>query len=137
VNWWCGTIRPGVMSMRKIIRRVRHPPEHFSFNSTTMSRLTLQNSTNRRNDKVMNPNKMTNSYNALYPRGTKVRIVPLEDLEAFRAQWTSHNKLTPEQLKYAGRVATVEDLGYYFGGDTIYKLADIPGTWHEQCLRPA
>jgi hypothetical protein len=84
---------------------------------------------------MVNPNNMANPYNALYPRGTKVRIASFEDLEAFRKQWTSHNKLTAEQLEYAGCEATVEDLGYYFGGDTIYKLADIPGTWHEQCLR--
>jgi hypothetical protein len=80
---------------------------------------------------------MTEPYNALYPRGTKVRIASLEELEQFRKSWTSHNKLTLEQIQYAGHEAIVEDLGYYFGGDTIYKLAEIPGTWHEQCLRPA
>ena len=78
---------------------------------------------------------MTEPYTALYPRGTRIRIAPLKDLENFRDHWTSHNKLLPEQLQYAEREAIVEDLGYYFGGDTIYKLKGIPGTWHEQCLR--
>ena len=29
------------------------------------------------------------------------------------------------------------DPAKYHGGDIIYKLVDIPGIWHEQCLSPA
>lgn len=26
---------------------------------------------------------------------------------------------------------------YYHGGDELYALREIPGTWHERCLRPS
>ena len=26
-------------------------------------------------------------------------------------------------------------VAFYHGGDPLYKLAGIPGLWHEQCLR--
>jgi hypothetical protein len=29
----------------------------------------------------------------------------------------------------------VAAIGYYHGGDVLYTLNDIPGIWHEQCLR--
>ncbi|HET8920511.1 MAG TPA: hypothetical protein VFN27_12620 [Xanthobacteraceae bacterium] len=51
--------------------------------------------------------------------------------------WAHHNKLQPEQLDYADRVALVESVSFYHGGDELYKLQGIPGIWHEQCLRDA
>ena len=53
------------------------------------------------------------------------------------AEWTFHHKLEPEQLAYAEAVAVVEKVGFYHGGDVLYNLKDIPGIWHEQCLRAA
>jgi hypothetical protein len=32
-------------------------------------------------------------------------------------------------------MSTVARLGYYHGGDELYWFDDIPGTWHECCLR--
>jgi hypothetical protein len=28
----------------------------------------------------------------------------------------------------------VKDVGFYHGGDELYQVAGIPGTWHEECL---
>ena len=28
----------------------------------------------------------------------------------------------------------VRDVSFYHGGDVLYSLEKIPGTWHEQCL---
>jgi hypothetical protein len=38
------------------------------------------------------------------------------------------------QLEYAGRIAEVESVGFYHGGDELYKLQGLPGIWHEVCL---
>jgi hypothetical protein len=39
-------------------------------------------------------------------------------------------------LAFAGKVAEVENVGFYHGGDALYILKGIPGIWHERCLRP-
>jgi hypothetical protein len=75
-------------------------------------------------------------YNADFPEGSMVRIASREVLEHFIKTWTLHNKLQPDQLAYAGEIAKVESVGFYHGGDELYKLRDIPGVWHEQCLEP-
>jgi len=74
------------------------------------------------------------SYQALFDVGAPVRIKPLSALEAFRRSWTLHHPLTEEQLAFAGRPATVAAVGFYHGGDVLYTLEDVPGTWHERCL---
>ena len=71
---------------------------------------------------------------AEFPIGTMVRIVGRSDLERFQQDWHLHHPLQTEQLDFAGRTATVRDLGYYHGGDELYWLEGIPGTWHECCL---
>lgn len=53
-----------------------------------------------------------------------------------RPRWKLHHPLDKEQLRYAGRIAEVEDVSYYHGCDELYGLKDIPGTWHEACLAP-
>ncbi len=78
--------------------------------------------------------KSKGPYNAEYPEGSKVRIVSREVLEDFLKTWHYHNKLRPEQLGYAGKTAEVESVGFYHGGDEIYKLRGVPGVWHESCL---
>jgi hypothetical protein len=55
-------------------------------------------------------------------------------LEAFMVSWRYHHRLQPEQLAYARRVTTVEEVAFYHGGDPVYKLANLPGLWLEQCL---
>ena len=41
-----------------------------------------------------------------------------------------------EQLKFAGAADTVKAVGFYHGGDVIYKLDNAVGTWHEELLQP-
>jgi len=81
--------------------------------------------------------KTQGPYNAEYATGTKVKVAPRSVLESFSRNWKLHNKLESGQLEYAGIVAEVESVGFYHGGDELYKLKDIPGIWHEECLEPA
>lgn len=74
-------------------------------------------------------------YQEAYPVGSKVQIVSRENLEAFRATWKYHNKLTSAQLKYADRVTEVAKVGFYHGGDVLYELKGVSGIWHEDCLK--
>ena len=76
-------------------------------------------------------------YNARYPVGTSVRVANLEALKSFRESWAYHHKLVDEQLDFAGQIAVVKGVGYYHGGDPLYELQGVPGTWHEVCLEPA
>jgi hypothetical protein len=74
-------------------------------------------------------------YHERFPAGTKTRIADRAILEEFMANWKYHNKLQPEQLEYGGRVTTVAGVGFYHGGDAVYKLDGIPDSWLDQCLR--
>lgn len=75
-----------------------------------------------------------NIYKEAFPKGTKIRVKDRPLLENFLETWKLHNKLKSDQLGYAGRVAEVESVGFYHGGDELYKLKEIPGIWHKQCL---
>jgi hypothetical protein len=70
-----------------------------------------------------------------FPLGAKVRIADRAALEEFAAKWRLYHKLRPEQLACAGREATIIKAGFYYGGDAVYQLEGIPGTWPEPCLR--
>jgi len=76
-------------------------------------------------------------YKEAVPRGTVVQVVDLPALQAFQDEWKLHHPLAEKQLSFAGRAATVADVSFYFGGDVLYQLRGLPGTWHESCLRPA
>jgi hypothetical protein len=76
-------------------------------------------------------------YQALFEAGARVRIRPLGALQEFRSSWKLHHPLAEEQLEFAGRTATVADVGFYHGGDVLYTLEDVPGTWHEACVESA
>jgi hypothetical protein len=76
-------------------------------------------------------------YKEDFPVGSKVRIVDALQLQEFQRTWQYHHKLRPEQLAYAGRIAEVQSVSFYHGGDVLYELQGIPGIWHEQCLCPA
>ena len=73
-------------------------------------------------------------YQAEYPIGSQVIIKNTSDLETFLREWKYHNPITKEQLRFANSSAVVEEVGYYFVGDELYKLQGIPGVWHECCL---
>ena len=73
-------------------------------------------------------------YQEAYPVGTRVRIQDLDALQSFRDSWTLHHPLSDTMLEHAGASAVVAEVGFYHGGDVLYQLAGIPGTWHEACL---
>lgn len=73
-------------------------------------------------------------YKEEFPKGSMVKIASRPSLEYFLETWKLHNRLQFEQLSYAGKVAEVESVGFYHGGDELYKLKGVPGIWHEQCL---
>jgi hypothetical protein len=76
-------------------------------------------------------------YNPEFPVGTLVRILGKIELDRFSRDWKYHHPLQPNQLSFAGQVATVTKVSFYHGGDVLYELSEIPGTWHERCLRGA
>ena len=82
------------------------------------------------------PIKKRGPYEAEYPKGSRVKIASRPRLEQFLREWKYHNKLQPEQLNYADQFAEVESIGFYHGGDELYKLKGIPGVWHLRCLLP-
>lgn len=49
-------------------------------------------------------------------------------------EWPYHHQLQGEQLAYADSVTTVRAVSFYHGGDVLYELDAVPGTWHEVCL---
>jgi hypothetical protein len=74
-------------------------------------------------------------YRALYPVGTRVRVIGVAELEAFRASWKLHHRLAADQLQFADREAIVIEVSYYHGGDVLYRLDLAPNQyWHEVCL---
>jgi hypothetical protein len=81
--------------------------------------------------------KTRGPYNEEFPKGSTVKIADRAFLAAFLEEWQRHNRLEPDQLEYAGRLAEVDSVGFYYGGDELYRLKNIPGIWHEQCLRVA
>jgi hypothetical protein len=76
-------------------------------------------------------------YQEQFPRGTWVAVACADELAEFRRTWRLHNPLSSRQLEYAGRVAQVLSVGPYHGGDMLYELRGVRGTWHECCLRAA
>ncbi len=81
--------------------------------------------------------KTKGRYKAEFPPGSLVRIANRAFLEHFLKTWKLHNPLEPNQLNYGGQIAEVKTVGFYHGGYELYRLRDIPGIWHEQCLETA
>ena len=75
-------------------------------------------------------------YEPDFPVGTRIRIADANALSAFQREWRLHHPLEHFQLSFAGREATISSVSFYHGGDELYQLEEIPGTWHEQCLTP-
>ena len=76
-------------------------------------------------------------YHEAYPVGTRVKVRDLAALRESRDSWKFHHPLTEEMLQHAAADAVVEEVGFYHGGDVLYQLRGIPGTWHEACLAPS
>ena len=77
---------------------------------------------------------MARPYEEQFQVGSKVRVASRATLEQFRDTWRFHHPLVDEQLDWADREATVQQVGFYHGGDVLYRLAGIPGLWHEPNL---
>ena len=75
-------------------------------------------------------------YREAYPVGTRVRVRRAEALRDFRCTWRGHHPLTEAMIERAGSDAVVTQVGFYHGGDPLYQLGGLPGTWHEACLEP-
>jgi hypothetical protein len=73
-------------------------------------------------------------YKEEFPKGSTVKIASSSSLASFLKTWNLHNKLEPDQLNFADQVAEVESVGFYHGGDELYRLKGVPGIWHEECL---
>ena len=69
-----------------------------------------------------------------FPAGTLVRVRDRDFLEQFKKEWRFHHPLEDRQMSFAGRTARVAHVGFYHGGDVVYGLDGLPGTWHEVCL---
>lgn len=52
-------------------------------------------------------------------------------------EWKLYHPLEPRQLEFAGASAEVVICSFYHGGDELYHLRGIPGTWYERCLEAA
>lgn len=79
--------------------------------------------------------KIKGVYNAEFAAGGVVRIVGRDRLEEFKRNWRYHHPLAEDQLAYADVQATVRHVAFYHGGDELYTLEGISGTWHECCLQ--
>jgi hypothetical protein len=78
---------------------------------------------------------MATLYTEKFPVGSRVRIAHRDFLEDFKRSWKYHHPLVSEQLERAGMLGIVSKVGFYHGGDVLYQLEGIPGTWHEACLQ--
>lgn len=74
-------------------------------------------------------------YTEDFPIGSVVRIADLVELRKFSCNWKYHHPLQDNQFDFAGKLATVTNVMFYHGGDVLYQLSEIPGIWHEVCLR--
>jgi len=79
----------------------------------------------------------TNAYEVTFPVGSNVRVADKIFLENFQSTWKYHHRLQLEQLVCADAIGVVKEVSFYHGGDQLYILENLPGIWHEQCLRPA
>ena len=76
-------------------------------------------------------------YKERYAVGRSVCVVSKPQLQDFVRSWHLHHPLEQIQLQYAGVKAKVASVGFYHGGDVLYQLEGVPGTWHEICLTSA
>jgi hypothetical protein len=75
-------------------------------------------------------------YQEKYPAETTIRIASFERLLEFKKTWKYHHPISDEQINAAGKVDKVKGVSFYHGGDVLYALEGLGGTWHEQILDP-
>jgi hypothetical protein len=76
-----------------------------------------------------------NPYVPVFKKGATVRIADRSELGSSGRCGAYHHPLDVDQLRFAGTLATVQDVGIYHGGDQLYQLSGVPGIWHLQCLK--
>jgi hypothetical protein len=60
----------------------------------------------------------------------------VERLLEFKSTWKYHHPISDDQIKAAGKPDKVKGVTFYHGGDALYALEGVAGTWHEQVLDP-
>src|SRR5262245_15361534 len=75
------------------------------------------------------------AYHSAFDAGEHVSIADIQTLRAFQQSWAYHHPLSDEQLLYAGKNDYIKAVSYYHGGTPLYEFIDLPGIWHESCLR--
>jgi len=80
---------------------------------------------------LVNMGRTKGPYKEEFPVGSKIKIANRDTLEKFIEDWKFHNPLNPKQLEFADQIAEIEEIGFYHGGDELYKLVGIAGLWHE------
>jgi hypothetical protein len=78
---------------------------------------------------------MAGEHEKRFAVGTLVIIADSETLKSFLSNWTRGNRLSPDQMEYAGLKAVVGEVRIDNVGDSLYLLENIPGTWHGACFR--
>jgi hypothetical protein len=76
----------------------------------------------------------TKTFTARFSVGSRVRVGNRARLASILAEWPYDNRLTVEQLKYAGRKSGVASVTVRHGGHVFYGLDDAPGLWHDACV---
>jgi hypothetical protein len=81
------------------------------------------------------PSEVTpKTFTARFSVGSRVRVGDRKRLAGILAEWPYDNRLTVEQLEYAGRKAVVASVTVRPGGHVFYGLDDAPGLWHDVCI---
>lgn len=88
-------------------------------------------------DGIMASENPVPPYQEQFPVGSRVRVRARLFLEQFQREWKYHHPIPGDQINAARRTDTVKSVGFYHGGDVLYQLSEIPGTWHEVCLESA
>ena len=72
--------------------------------------------------------KTRGPYNEEFPKGSTVKIADRAFLAAFLEEWQRHNRLEPDQLEYAGRLAEVDSVGFITVEMSYIDLRIFPGS---------
>jgi hypothetical protein len=76
-------------------------------------------------------------YQEQFPLGSRVRVKARPFLEQFQREWRYHHSDFRRSSRCRWGTDTIKGVGFYHGGDVLYELSQIPGTWHEVCLESA
>ena len=72
-----------------------------------------------------------------YSLASLVRVVERPALEEFLRSEPPESRPRPEQMACAGRVGLVTGVVQNSDGRSLHRIADLPGLWPVDWLRPA